>query len=78
MIRITETVKHLIIIDVIMFIGSMTIGNGLLFNKWFALYFPKNDLFEPWQIITHMFMHANLMHIGFNMLVLLYDNPTFI
>jgi membrane associated rhomboid family serine protease len=70
MMRITETVKHLIIINVIMFIGSMTIGQGLLFDKWFALYFPENELFKPWQIITHMFMHGGYMHIGFNMLAL--------
>ena len=70
MMRISDTVKHLIIINVIMFIGTMSIGNGELFFKWFALYFPKNDLFEPWQVFTHMFMHANFMHIFFNMFAL--------
>jgi membrane associated rhomboid family serine protease len=70
MMRMTDTVKHLIILNVIMFVGTMTIGNGELFYKWFALYFPKNPLFEPWQVVTHMFMHGSLMHIGFNMLAL--------
>lgn len=68
--RITETVKHLLIINVIMFIGTMAIGEGQLFYKYFALYFPKNDLFQPWQIITHMFMHGGIMHILFNMFAL--------
>ena len=67
---ITDTVKHLIIINALMFLGTVTIGNGELFYKWFALYFPKNELFQPWQIITHMFMHGNLMHILFNMFAL--------
>ena len=67
---ITDTVKHLIIINVIMFIGTLAIGNGELFYKWFALYFPKNELFQPWQIFTHMFMHGNLTHILFNMFAL--------
>lgn len=67
---ITDTVKHLIIINVLMFIGTMTIGNGELFYKWFALYFPKNDLFQPWQIFTHMFMHGSVTHILFNMFAL--------
>jgi len=66
---ITDTVKHLLIINVLMFIGTLAIQNGV-FYEWFALRFPKNDLFQPWQIITHMFMHGNLMHIGFNMLAL--------
>ncbi|WP_411768091.1 rhomboid family intramembrane serine protease [Winogradskyella sp. A3E31] len=67
---ITDAVKHLIIINVIMFIGTMAIGDGQLFNKLFTLYFPKNDLFQPWQIITHMFMHGGPAHILFNMFAL--------
>ncbi|MDA1192190.1 MAG: rhomboid family intramembrane serine protease [Candidatus Poribacteria bacterium] len=27
-------------------------------------------LFQPWQLITYMFLHASLFHIGFNMLAL--------
>ncbi|SDB46361.1 Membrane associated serine protease, rhomboid family [Flavobacteriaceae bacterium MAR_2010_188] len=67
---ITNTVKHLLIINAIMFLGTLTLGNGELFYRLFALYFPKNDLFQPWQIITHMFMHGNFMHILFNMFAL--------
>lgn len=67
---ITDTVKHLIIINVIMFIGTLTIGNGQLFNQWFSLFFPENDLFMPWQIFTHMFMHGGATHILFNMFAL--------
>ncbi len=70
MMQISETVKHLIIINVIMFVGTLAIGNGTLFYEWFALYFPKNDAFQPWQIITHMFMHGGFMHIFFNMFAL--------
>jgi len=70
MMRITDTVKHLLIINVVMFIGTMAIGNGELFFRLFALYFPKNDLYQPWQIITHMFMHGGVYHILFNMFAL--------
>ncbi|MGB0980940.1 MAG: rhomboid family intramembrane serine protease [Winogradskyella sp.] len=65
--QITGAVKHILIINVVMFIGTLTIGNGELFYRWFALYFPKNDFFQPWQIITHMFMHGGPSHILFNM-----------
>ena len=41
MMRITDTVKHLLIINVVMFVGTISIGNGELFYQWFALYFPK-------------------------------------
>lgn len=74
---ITDTVKHLIIINVIFFIGTLSIGDGELFYKWFALHFPKNPDFKPWQIVTHMFMHGggnpnsfSLTHILFNMFAL--------
>ncbi|SFC80592.1 MULTISPECIES: rhomboid family intramembrane serine protease [Algibacter] len=70
MMRISDTVKHLIIINAIMFIGTLTIGNGNTFYEWFAMYFPQNDAFKPWQIITHMFMHGGAMHILFNMFAL--------
>lgn len=67
---ITDAVKHLLIINVLMFVGTLAIGNGELFYRWFALYFPKNELFQPWQILTHMFMHGNITHILFNMFAL--------
>ena len=70
MMRITNTVKHLLIINVLMFVGTMAIGNGELFYRLFAMYFPKNDLFQPWQIITHMFMHGGFTHLLFNMFAL--------
>ena len=67
---ITDAVKHLLIINVVMFIGTLVVGNGEAFYQWFALYFPKNSLFEPWQVLTHMFMHGDIMHILFNMFAL--------
>ena len=70
MMRISDTVKHLLIINVIMFIGTIAIGDGVLFYDWFAMHFPKNEAFQPWQIITHMFMHGGPSHILFNMFAL--------
>lgn len=67
---ITDAVKHLLIINVLMFIGTLAIGNGQSFYQWFALYFPKNPMFQPWQVLTHMFMHGNVTHILFNMFAL--------
>lgn len=67
----TDAVKNLLIINVLIFIGMVTIGsNNEPFMTWFALYFPKNPSFQPWQILTHMFMHGDIMHILFNMFAL--------
>lgn len=67
--RISDSVKHLIIINVIMFIGTITVGNGI-FDNLFAMHFPKHEDFRFWQIITHMFMHGGWSHILFNMFAL--------
>ncbi len=66
--RITEAVKHLIILNIIFFAASAIVGPSL--GNWFALYFPKNPNFGFWQFVTHMFMHGGLMHIIFNMYAL--------
>ena len=63
--NVTETVKHLLIINGIFFLATLTLGNQVY--DWFALHYPSNPKFEYWQPITHMFMHGDLSHIFFNM-----------
>lgn len=36
----------------------------------FALFFPRNDKFVWWQLVTNMFMHGGFTHILFNMYAL--------
>lgn len=66
--RITETVKVLLIINILFFIGSMSLGDEAY--RLFALYFYENPNFEMWQPLTHMFMHGGFTHILFNMYAL--------
>jgi len=63
--NITETVKHLLIINGLFFIASMVLGQSAY--DWFALHYPKNPKFALWQPLTHMFMHGDITHIFFNM-----------
>ncbi len=67
MMRITETVKQLIIINIIFFIGTQIIGAEVAY-KFLAMHFPVNSDFKVWQILTSMFMHGSIGHILFNML----------
>jgi len=66
--RITETVKVLIIINVLFFAGSYFSGDAAF--RLLAMYPYDNPNFEFWQPITSMFMHGGLMHILFNMYAL--------
>lgn len=63
--NITETVKHLLIINGLFFITSLSLGDAAY--DWFALHYPKNPKFALWQPLTHMFMHGDFSHIFFNM-----------
>lgn len=66
--RITEIVKHLLIINVLFFVATYFYQDLMI--QQFALWFPKNDNFQVWQFLSHMFMHGGLMHIFFNMYAL--------
>jgi membrane associated rhomboid family serine protease len=70
MMNITPVVKQLLIINIIFFIGSNLILKSELASNYFALFYFENPAFKFWQPITHMFMHADLMHIFFNMFAL--------
>jgi membrane associated rhomboid family serine protease len=60
----TPVVKNIIIINVLFFLGSMAIP-GL--DHTLSGYYWSSPNFQPWQIVTHMFMHAGIGHIFFNM-----------
>lgn len=60
-----DIVKQLIIINVLFFLGSMSLGNTAY--DLLALHYPQNPKFAPWQVVTHMFMHGSINHILFNM-----------
>lgn len=70
--RITETVKVLLIVNVIFYLGSMFIIKPEPAMQLFALWFVENPNFQIWQPLTHMFMHdlGSPMHILFNMYAL--------
>ena len=70
MMRITPAVKHLLILNVIIFVGTTFLGNKYFFDGILALYYPMSGAFEFWQIGTHMFMHGNLTHLLLNMFAL--------
>jgi membrane associated rhomboid family serine protease len=65
MFQLTDAVKHLLIINVLLFVATQIYGDQMY--EWFALWFPKNENFGIWQIVTHMFMHGGISHIFFNM-----------
>jgi membrane associated rhomboid family serine protease len=35
-----------------------------------GIFYPESELFKPWQVVTHLFMHGSLTHLIFNMFAL--------
>ncbi len=75
--NITDVVKNLLILNVIVFAGvSLTAQlSGIDLSQYFMLYSPLSEKFKPIQLITHMFMHGGLSHLLFNMLGLFFLGP---
>lgn len=70
--RMTPVVKNIILINVVMFVAYWIGFRAFNFdlNSVLGIYFPKSDSFMPVQILSHMFMHHDFMHIFFNMYAL--------
>jgi membrane associated rhomboid family serine protease len=61
---------NLIIINVIVFVGQMVLDSTLNITMRFGLYSLNSGYFEPYQLVTHMFLHGGFLHIAFNMYAL--------
>jgi len=66
-------VKNLLIINGLVFLATITLSKyGIDLERLCGLYYIKSPLFQPYQFVTYMFIHAssNLSHIFFNMFAL--------
>ena len=63
----TPVVKNLLLLNVLVFIACLIYPS---LTDIFAMHYPSNPEFKPWQLITHMFTHGGWMHIFFNMFAL--------
>jgi membrane associated rhomboid family serine protease len=71
--RLPDVIKNLIIINGLFFLGTIVLLNlNINLTELFGLYIPGSEHFEPWQYITHMFMHSLTEpgHIFMNMFML--------
>ena len=61
------------IINVLFFMATAFLPFDL--QSLLAVYFPMSAEFKPFQIVTSMFMHADIQHIAFNMMSLYFLGP---
>lgn len=72
-------VKNLIIINVILAVAQHVLWGsfGISLSDYLGLHYFRSDLFRPWQLVTHLFMHGDpssiettLLHLLSNMFAL--------
>ncbi|MEO6489667.1 MAG: rhomboid family intramembrane serine protease [Ferruginibacter sp.] len=69
----TPIVLNLVIINVLAYFAQVAFGgmepiNNV--NDLFALHHYRSEVFRPYQLVTHMFMHGSFFHLLFNMIAL--------
>ncbi len=74
--KITDVVKYLIIINVIVHLCVYYLPSGTFLPDMKLYFMLDSPRFQPYQLVTHMFSHApGFRHLGFNMLSLFFLGP---
>ena len=69
--HLPQIVKNLMIVNGLFFLATWSLeSRGIDLSNLFALHQFQSPDFQPHQLITHMFMHANFTHLFFNMFTL--------
>ena len=69
--HLPQVVKNLMIVNGLFFLATWSLeSRGIDLSNLFALHQFQSPDFQPHQLITHMFMHANFTHLFFNMFTL--------
>ncbi len=69
---IPPVVKNLLIINAVMLLADFVMMGsfGIRLTRILGLYYFESEQFQPYQFITHMFMHGGMAHLFFNMFAL--------
>lgn len=66
--NIPQVTKNLLIINVLVFILTLIMeGKEIDLNMYLSTHAFGSPLFRPYQVVTHMFAHADILHLFMNM-----------
>ncbi|OWY22314.1 DUF1751 domain-containing protein [Sphingobacteriales bacterium UPWRP_1] len=79
--RYGSMVIQLILVNILVYVADnvlqllfLLVGKGYAYDnlaEWFMVSAaPEKLILKPWSVITYMFLHADLWHLGFNMYAL--------
>lgn len=70
--NIPDVTKNLLILNVVFFIAKAILASqGIDLGQSLGMHYPASQYFEPYQIVTHIFMHGDFFHLLFNMIGLI-------
>lgn len=66
--NIPQVTRNLLILNVLMFLVTLYFqSQNIDLYSILGMHYLNSPLFEPYQLISHIFMHADIMHLFFNM-----------
>ena len=72
---LTTWVRRLLVANLLVFLIQKTLFVDSTFIKAFA-FSPLLAWKQPWTFVTYMFLHAGIVHLAFNMLMLFFFGPS--
>jgi len=68
--NIPQVTKNILLLNVLFFVLKFFFNSqGIDLDKVLGAYYFNSPMFQPYQIITHFFMHGGIVHIFMNMLL---------
>lgn len=68
---IPQVTRNILILNILMFLLTLFFEKqGIDLNMILGVHYVNSPLFEPYQIVSHFFMHQGFLHLFFNMLLL--------
>jgi rhomboid-like protein len=69
--NLPQVTKNILILNIMFFVATLFLkSQGIDLRFQFGAFYINSTLFQPFQIVTHFFMHGGPLHILFNMLLL--------
>ncbi len=66
-----DVIKNLLIINGLLFLATLTAESfGVRLSRILGLHYVNSQYFQPYQFVSHLFMHGSFMHLFSNMFAL--------
>lgn len=66
--QLPQVTKNIILLNIMFFVATLVLQyQGINLTASFGAHYVNSPLFQPFQIVTHFFMHGGFLHILFNM-----------